>query len=398
MLRIGLVSGVGILATFAFQILTARSLGPEDFGALSAFFSIVSMAAIGSASLQNAVAVQTARSQGSPPPARRRRIDGFTIEALVLGGGGSLLVAAASPLIAPALDAPLSVPLAAAASILLSFLFARALGTIQGVGRSEAAVAWSTFSLVIRVALIAGVFALGWGLTGAILAVLAGSLIATAGALVSAIHRHAAVEHVPFRLDGIVVILLNIVFAMLINVDVLLVRATSDAAASGIYAAAGSLVKSGFLIPSTLSLYLLPRMVRQRGNRSLIRLGVRSTIAVSAAGAVGMLVIFAIAGEPIMHLVFGEDFAVNGLLLVALTAAYAPWIIAQGLLIRVTAVVSRLALAVLAAAAILVIGVGLVLLPSVMAFLVMFGATGLVVLIVFLLIDRHHDRGMQRLE
>lgn len=395
--RIGLISGVGMIATFAFQILTARALGPEDFGALSAFFSIVSMAAIGSASLQNAVAVQTARDQGEAPVVRRR-IDGFTIEALVLGGLGAMIVAAGSPLIAAALDAPISVPLAAAASILLSFLFSRALGTIQGVGRSEAAIAWSTFSLVIRVGLIAGVFTLGWGLPGAIAAVLVGSLVATAGALLSAIRRHAPVEHSPFRADGIVVILLNVVFAVLINVDVLLIRATAEGTVSGVYAAAGSLVKSGFLIPSTLSLYLLPRMVRQRENRSLTRLGVKATIALSALGAAAMLVIFAVAGEPIMHLVFGEAFAVDGILLVGITAAYAPWIIAQGLLIRVTAVVSRSALAVLCSAAVLTVLLGLLVLPSLGAFLIMFGAVGIAVLTVFLVIDTHHDRRAQRLE
>jgi O-antigen/teichoic acid export membrane protein len=386
-IRLGLISVLGIAATFGFQIITARMLGPEDFGVLSAFFAIVSMAAIGSSSLQNAVAVQTARAlaaggSGIPP----RRLDGFTIEALVLGGGGALIVALGSPLIMQGLNTALFVPLLAAVTVLLSFLFARSVGSIQGSGDSQSAVWWTTISLVLRLALVALAFAFGLGLAGALASVLLASAIAMAGAAFRT--RSVPVEHRPFRLVGIVVMVMSIAFAWLTNVDVILVRAHLSESTAGIYSASVMLVKAGFLIPATLSLYLLPRFVRQEGNAGMTRLGVRVTVLTTAGGGVIMTLFFFMAGSLAVRLLFGEAYETSNLFIGGLSLAYLPWIVAQGLLIRMNALASWTAsISLAAAAAIQWIG-GTLLLPNLTGFIWLLGMLGLAVLGLFVLINR----------
>jgi O-antigen/teichoic acid export membrane protein len=378
-IRLGLISVLGIAATFGFQIITARMLGPEDFGVLSAFFAIVSMAAIGSSSLQNAVAVQTARAlaaggSGIPP----RRLDGFTIEALVLGGGGALIVALGSPLIMQGLNTALFVPLLAAVTVLLSFLFARSVGSIQGSGDSQSAVWWTTISLVLRLALVALAFAFGLGLAGALASVLLASAIAMAGAAFRT--RSVPVEHRPFRLVGIVV--------MVMSIDVILVRAHLSESTAGIYSASVMLVKAGFLIPATLSLYLLPRFVRQEGNAGMTRLGVRVTVLTTAGGGVIMTLFFFMAGSLAVRLLFGEAYETSNLFIGGLSLAYLPWIVAQGLLIRMNALASWTAsISLAAAAAIQWIG-GTLLLPNLTGFIWLLGMLGLAVLGLFVLINR----------
>lgn len=133
---IGIISGVGIIAAFGFQIITARYLGPADFGILAAFFACINIAATGSSSLQNSVAVQSARTVSSNKTSQDKslfKLDVFMVEALTLGGAGALIVLASALWLDKGLATNPLVPWIAAISIILSFIFARALGTIQEV-------------------------------------------------------------------------------------------------------------------------------------------------------------------------------------------------------------------------------------------------------------------------
>ncbi|PJJ71228.1 O-antigen/teichoic acid export membrane protein [Diaminobutyricimonas aerilata] len=388
-MKIGLASALGILATFGFQIITARVLGAERFGVLSAFFAIVNVAAFGSASLQNSVAVHTARALSTPRARSLKRLssDPTLIEALAFGLGGAAIVAVASPAISAALDTEWFVPFLAAISVLLSFLFARAVGIIQGSGDSQAAVWWSTASLLLRVALVSAVFAAGMRLEGALLAVLAGSLLAVVGAQGRARRVGMTDGGRPFSADSLVVIVTTITFAWMTNVDVILVRNAIPAEEAGQYAAAVTLVKSGLLIPATLSLYLLPRFVRQEGNAELSRLGVRLTAMVTLLGGFALFLLFWTLGRPVLVLVYGIQYSGAATILAGLALAYVPWIVAQGLLIRMTATASRPALIVLLAAAFAQFGAGILLLPRLTEFVISIGLTGTAVLAAFIVLE-----------
>ena len=390
-IKIGAVSLLGVLSSFGFQIVTARSLGPGDFGVLSAFFAIVTMASLASSSLQSAIAVETARALTlGAKPAGAPRIDGFTREALILGGAGAATVIAASPLIARSLQTEIYVPWLAAIAILLSFVFVRGIGVLQGSGDSQGAVWWSTIALIVRLVFVALAFALGLGLMGALTAVLVGLVVAVIGALLYAGRLNLWISHKPFQVNGVVVLLMTLLFAWLTNADVILVRAENSATDAGIYAAAAVLAKAVFLVPATLSLYLLPRFVRQEKDRELTRLGVRVTLAITGGGGVLAILFFATAGRWATSALLGSAYQIETGLLVGLAVAYLPWIMAHGLLIRMNALASRASVAILAAASGVLVAAGVVVLPNIAALLCTISLLGVAVLGSFVLIDHRH--------
>ena len=188
-------------------------------------------------------------------------------------------------------------------------------------------------------------------------------------------------------MEGLAILLLTIAFAWVTTSDVFFLRASGADALAGTYAAVTVLVKAGFLVPSTLSLYLLPRFVRNRGNRHLSRLGVLVTLGLSLATSLAMTACFALFGNWLIHLLYGEAFASAAALLVPTSIAYMPWMAAQGMLIKMTSTASRggALLLVLAVAAQWIAFSAVV--PDVYAMLAWFAGIGVVILVAFLFLD-----------
>lgn len=388
LIAVGVASAVGILASFLFQIVAARYLAPADFGLFSAFLSIVNVAAVGSAALQNLVTVQTAAGLRSGATRSRTR---WPLDAMIVGVGGGLAVTLLAPALAGALDTTAAVILAAALTIPISFVFADALGLLQGSGDVARAVWWTTISQVARILGILVAILVGAGLGGVVGSVVAAMVIALTGAVWSARSVPRPSQGV-FSMAGATIIVLTVAFAWLTNADVLLVRISAPEDVAGNYAAAAVLVKTGFLIPSTLALYLLPRFTRNRDNPELTRLGVLASLGLALATGLAMTVVFLLLGDWIIGLLYGPSYDIAEEILVPLSVAYIPWIAAQGLMIKMTSVASK------TAAASLIIAVGAqwaafqAVLPDIHALMLALGATGAAVLIAFLGIEWSRTR------
>ncbi|MDR6973266.1 hypothetical protein [Leifsonia shinshuensis] len=380
--EIGIVSALGIVATTAFQIITIRGLGPSSYGLLAAALALINVAAIGSSALRNSVAVTTAETLHSglaPAATGRRRLDGSFIEALVLGGLGTLGVFALSSTLAAPGALGLVTVLLTAAAMIPNFLFARAQGRLQGAGDSRAVVWWSTGAQVAQ-AVLALIAVLLSAQSSAILAILV--LTALAGAIGASLQaRREAVPLTgrPFTVNSTVVLLLTIGFAWLTNADVVFVRSGTPQEVAGAYAAAAVLIKTTLIVPATFSLYLLPRFVRSRGNAALTNLGVTVILVITALTGVAMFVIVAVAGDWIVGLLFGSHYALTGQIVVGFAIAWLPWALAQGILVRITAAASRVALAVFALATLAQWAAASLTLPDIDAWLVANGVIGLFV-------------------
>ncbi len=393
LLAVGVASALGIIASFAFQLLSARFLSPADFGLLAAFFVIVNVAAIGSASLQNSVTVQTASAltPADPAPAPRRR---WPVDAILLGAGGAVVVAVLAPWLASALSTTPLVILAAAATIPMSFVFADAMGLLQGSGQVARAVWWSTFSQTARVAFAVLAIAVGTGLGGIVGAVLAALIVAVIGGVWTARRVPRPVDGV-FSRSGIVIVVLTVAFAWLTSSDVIFLRAGAPEDLAGMYASVTVLVKTGFLLPSTLSLYLLPRFVKHRDNPDMSRIGVLATLGLSLGTSVAMIVVFLLLGDWIVALIYPAAYAPASDLLVPAALAYLPWIAAQGMMIKMTSSASP-------AAAVLLLGASVaqwiaftVAIPDITAMLISYAVIGTVVLVAFFTIDMRAARRLR---
>lgn len=393
---VALAGVIGVLSAFVFQVASARYLGAEDFGLFAAFMNIVSVAAVGSSSLQNIVTVQTAaaladRQDGAAKLDTTARRWGVPWEALTIGGITGIALAILAPLVAHALDTSPAVIIAAAICIPLSFVFADALGLLQGSGDVAQAVWWSTVSLVVRIVLLLLAAALGFGIGGVMGSVVMGTALAVVGAMLNA-RRVARPAAGAFTRDGLTILLLTVTFAWLTASDVIFLRAGAASSLAGSYAAVTVLVKAGFLVPSTLSLYLLPRFVRARDNPGLARIGVIATVGASIATSLAMIVVFATAGPWVIDLLYGEAYAEATALLVPIALAYAPWMAAQGVLIKMTSTASRGAAAVLLCVAGIQSIMFHLVVPDVSSLLYWLGALGVFTLVSFLVLDSLRSR------
>jgi O-antigen/teichoic acid export membrane protein len=151
----GTLTILGVLATVVFQIVAARSLVGREFALFATFLSIVNIAAIGSGALQNAVAVNMARSpsfdvdRAPLGPVKNSTL----IEAIWLGGSGAVLVVGIFSNTQTGLKEIPAIVFLAAVTVPLSFIFAQQVGLIQGAGHPVSTISWSTTSTFIRLAL-----------------------------------------------------------------------------------------------------------------------------------------------------------------------------------------------------------------------------------------------------
>ncbi|RYV51362.1 hypothetical protein [Pengzhenrongella frigida] len=399
LMTVGAVSVLGIFATAVFHAVTGRGLGPEAFGLLAAFLSIVNIAAIGASALQNSVAVGTARSlaetvEGGGVVRPTRRWDSATIEALVLGGVGTLVVVVFAPLLADQLATSALAIYLAALTILPSFLFSVAQGRLQAVGRATSVAGWSTSSQILRVVLAASALAAGLGAVSVLLAVLIAITAAAVAAGWQVRGSHLRTATTAFSSHSIVLIMLTLSFAWLTNIDVMLVRMGTSESHAGMFAAAAVLGKMILIVPTTLSLYLLPRFVNRQGDRGAMKFGVNVILlTVLGSGLVAVLGMTLLRGF-LISLFFGAGYTEAADLLPWLALAYLPWALAQGLLIRLTAAVSRLALAVLIGAAVIQWVAVRMVLPDLGATIVVVGVLGVLVVLSMLVLVSRHSRKM----
>jgi O-antigen/teichoic acid export membrane protein len=347
---ISAISFLGIIAAFLFQIMTARTLGPTEFSLFAAFLAIVNIGAIGSSALQNAVTVQTARAiESGGAVEKKSKIDPTIIEAASLGFVFFLAISVFSSSLANALRAPIWAVLLAATSLFMSFILARNLGIIQGNGRALSTVSWTSGHAIIRLLLGSSVFLVAFGFGGFVAVVMASLLIITTVVAVSLKGIPERPNHAPFDRATIAVLLSTVAFAWLTNVDVIFLRALASPVDSGNYAVVALLVKTGFIVPGTLSIYFLPKLVNRNTNST----GLAIPLAITTLGILVLTGFLWFYGPTVVYVFFGSSYEVTSEFLLMICASLAPWVILQTILIRTNGLATMIAPIFLIAAALI---------------------------------------------
>lgn len=376
LLTVGGLAGLGILSTSAFHVVTGRGLGPGAFGLLAAFLAIVNIAAIGAAALQNSVAVVTAEPPAGDGGGPLRRLDSAIVEALVLGGILTIVIVAAAPLLADWLGTSSLAVYLAAFTVIPSFLFSVALGRLQGAGRAMAVSGYSTASQLLRLLLAVGILAAGLGAVSVLFSVLVSIAAVAVAASWQTRHLHVRSTARAFSKKSTVLILLSLSFAWLTNIEIVLVRGNTVEEVSGAFAAGAVLAKMVLLVPTVLSLYLLPRFVFRRTDRGAVRYGINIVLLVVLASGLALAGVVSVLGDFLVSLLFGSGYGLTADLLPWMAVAYLPWALGQGLLISLLASASRSALAALVIAGVVQWIAATILLPNIYAMIAGIGVIG----------------------
>ncbi len=323
--RVGIATAVTAVCGYAVLYLAARNLDPTGFSVFGVFwgaFGLVTGAANGL--LQEATReVRSSRHSGlgTGPSTHPMRV------AAAAGVAAAALIAGTAPLWAPHVFAEqrwLSVALLAVG--LAGFcLHATLLGMLAGTGNWTQYGSLMVTDAVIRVAVAAAAFVLGWGLAGFLWATVAGAVAWLLVLVVSVSARSAA----GLRTAGSPSTFLNGAMhsiaaagasAILVMGFPVLLKATSGelGAAGGVVILAVTLTRAPLLVPLTaMQGNLIAYFVDHRGARlKALRAPFFAVLAIGGIGvaAAGLL------GPWLLRVAFGPEYQTGGALLAWLTA------------------------------------------------------------------------------
>jgi len=331
--------------SLVFTVVFARVLGEDGYGSLITLVSAFLVLAIPGQALQVAVAREVSREADARDSALAANVRNWAGSLAAL----ALVLAALATLARRPLADLLGVDVewAAAATLPMAcgwILLCLERGVLQGIGSYFAVGASLVGEAVARLAFALAFVGAGLGPTGAFLGTGA-SVVAAAAVLAVLIRRRleragrgGGARRPLGRLvrEALVPLVALGLFALLQNVDVIVVRNLADERTASDYAAVSVAAKALIWVAIGLGLFLLPEAARRAkqgldGRPVLIR-----TLALAIAMGAAATVIFLLLGPLVLRLAFGEDLAQGAPALpwlsLAMTALAAVYLCVQFLL------------------------------------------------------------------
>lgn len=303
------------LASFIYQAIAGRALGPRDYGAVASLVALYTVGMAGNLILVVTLARFTAGLMARDEPAGVRHI--LTRSGLYLALPGLVFVlgiAALSPLVAGFLHLDSPVPVIwLGVALVLCWYMALPRGALQGLQRFGSLSLNNAFELITRTLALVLLLALGLSVNGAIVALLIGA--GAAGVLGVWSLREllrltpVAVSSRPLARFALTAMAGTVGVILLFNVDVVLAKHYLDAHGAGIY---GGLNKIGLIVyfgTLSVSQVLFPRVVeavaKQLHPGRLLLLSAGLILAV----ALCVVVVAAVVPWLIVAVLFGDAFS-----------------------------------------------------------------------------------------
>jgi O-antigen/teichoic acid export membrane protein len=300
----------------AFTVAFARILGASDYGSLAVLVSAWIILMVPGSALQIAVAREVSRADASDAADPGAGVVRWVERLLLATAAVALVAIPLRGVIAAILNvdedwAAWAVPLSGMLWMVLSV----ERGALQGFGRYRVVALSVIGEAAARLAVALALAGAGLDVTGAFLGTPA-SLLLTAVALAVPLWRL-----LPHHLPGAVrlgrlrdlllgawapVLALTLLFALQ-EVHVIVVKHQASGDAAGAYAVAAVAGKAIIWVAVGLGLYLVPETARRTEAGGHARPILERTLALILAFSVPPLLIFSLAGEPLLRAAFGDD-------------------------------------------------------------------------------------------
>lgn len=321
-----LATGLANVGNFLFHVVMSRTLGPATYGALGSLLGLATVVTLAVTAFQAAVTQGVAEHRAGVPGAEMRV--GRSLRRTAAVGIGLLAVLAA---LAPALEGFLH--LSSVVPVLLFGCFVA--GTVAALVPQGVLIGQLRFSAV-ALALVLGAATrlacgalfvhLGWGLDGAVGAVVLNAAVTLAvlswplrGELLSG---HGAQFRFRARAAALAVVALGGVSAF-VGVDSFLARHYLARSASGYYVAAATAARIALFLPAAIGMLAFPRLAAQGGRGPEARAVLLQSL--WAVTGIGLLAAAVVAAVPhtVIDVLFGSRYssAAPALRVLALAAA-----------------------------------------------------------------------------
>lgn len=320
-----LATGVANAANFLFHVVMSRTLGPSTYGALGSLLGLATVVTLAVTAFQAAVTQGVAeRGAGA---AAELRVGRSLRRTAAVGVGLLVVLGALSPALEGFLHLSSVVPV-----ILFGCFVAGTVATLvpQGVLIGQLRFTTVALALVLGAAtrLASGpLFVhLGWGLDGAVAAVVLNSAVTLAVLLwplrAELLHGHGAQFRFRARAAALAVVALGGVSAF-VGVDSFLARHYLAPSASGYYVAAATAARIALFLPAAIGMLAFPRLAAHGGRGPEARAVLRQSL--WAVAVIGLLAAAVVAAVPhaVIDVIFGARYssAAPALRVLALAAA-----------------------------------------------------------------------------
>ena len=296
---------------YFFQVYVGRMLGPSDYGVYSSLVALLYIMSVPSSTIQTSVAKLV--SEYNPEYEKIKYLLTHVFRKLtLLALLASVLFMISSVYLADYLRINSGIYFFILSILFfISFLGPVLIGALQGlqmfIQMGINSVAGTFFKLVFGVALVY----LGFGVNGALLALVIGSFLAMLMALIPLRFLKGSKEvksNISFFSTSMIVLFATIGLAFLPNVDLLLVKHYLSETDAGLYAAAALLGKIVMFVTAPIAMVMFPKatVMHNKNNNGIALL--RKSLLYTGSISLLIIAVFIIAPEFIVRILFGSKF------------------------------------------------------------------------------------------
>jgi O-antigen/teichoic acid export membrane protein len=313
----------GGLLGYAFQVIMGRMLTTADYGLFSALMALFMVFVTPLAALMLVISRRVSEYRALLEPGSITHFyASINLRAAVVGAAVIAVCLLFAGHIQAYLKAPSVIPVYfLGALVFLTFLPVINDAFLQGLQSFAWLSASSTLRVLFKILFCSALVALGFGVTGA----LGGTILASvAGWAVTywALHRPLAegrgkphgTRHLHLR-PAVPILAASVAFALMTQLDMVLVNYYFEPHDAGLYAAASIIGKAVMYLPSGIAMALFPMVAendaRDQSSAHLLVQAVGLTAMLAAAGTVFYLVL----GEWIIGVLYGPDYLGAGQIL-----------------------------------------------------------------------------------
>jgi len=296
---------------YFFQVYVGRMLGPSDYGVYSSLVALLYIMSVPSSTIQTSVAKLV--SEYNPEYEKIKYLLTHVFRKLtLLALLASVLFMISSVYLADYLRINSGIYFFILSILFfISFLGPVLVGALQGmqmfIQMGINSVAGTFFKLAFGVALVY----LGFGVSGALLALVIGSFLALLMALIPLLFLKGIKEvksSISFFSTSMIVLFATIGLAFLPNVDLLLVKHYLSETDAGLYAAAALLGKIVMFVTAPIAMVMFPKatVMHNKNNNGIALL--RKSLLYTGSISLLIIAVFIIAPEFIVRILFGSKF------------------------------------------------------------------------------------------